>query len=270
MRTITETTLGTTDPDSQKSKRQALSVTPAGTFEELCEAFRLVYQEYTKCGYITSNPGMMHYSVLQLLPTSRTYIALSSGRLIGTGTVVVASPAGMPSAEVFGDVFESLAQAGRTVAEATMLACLSTERSRAADVSREIIPHAIRWAVSQGADDWCVVVNPKHVAFWRDRLGMETLAEPRTCHHVCGHPGILLRLPLREIMAGQVRPSPDLRLLLDGIEDESPTAAHRLTHNEMMTLMVQKPDLFDRLSLRQWSLLREHYPRALALAGRLC
>jgi hypothetical protein len=145
--------------------RQSVSVAAAANFNELCEAFRLVYKEYLRCGYITPHTGVMHYSVQQVFSTSRTFVAVSDRRVVGTGTVVIASPAGLPSMEVFGDVFESLAMSGRCVAEGTMLACTSVEGAKACSISLEIIPRALRWSVSAGVDDWYVVANPRPIFY---------------------------------------------------------------------------------------------------------
>ncbi len=244
-----------------------LAVGPAASFEQLCQAFHLVYLEYLKCGYQARGGGRMRYTALQLLPASRTYVATRGGCVVGTGTVVLASAAGLPSSDVFGDQFESFRASGRLVAEATMLACVDAGGDRAHNTSLALIPWGIAWALSRGADDWCVVVNPKHLRFWRESLGMEAIAQSRPCDHVGGHPGILLRLPLRELRGGLAEPAPALRSrVLDRLPAAAALEGHALADEEVAVLLARKPQLLWGLTPGQRSLLEEHHPAALGLA----
>ena len=94
------------------SSPAGLRLGPVRSFEEACAAFRLVCEEYLKSGYQEPNTPGMRYSVLQLLPYSQTYIAASPDGVVGTGTVVLDSPAGLPSSDVFGDIFEQRSTTG--------------------------------------------------------------------------------------------------------------------------------------------------------------
>jgi hypothetical protein len=209
----------------------------------------------------------MRYTALQLLPTSRTFVASRGGRVVGTGTVVLASAAGLPSSDVFGGEFESLRASGRLVAEATMLACVDSEGDRAHNTSLELIPWGVAWATSRGADDWCVVVNPRHRRFWQESLGLEPVAESRPCDHVGGHPGILLRLPLRELRAGLAEPAPALRSrVLERLPPGPALEGHALLDEEVAVLLARKPQLLGGLTPGQRALLEEHHAAALGVA----
>ncbi len=171
------------------------SVGPADSFARLCEAFRLVYFEYLRWGYVASDPSEMRFSAFQLLPVSATFVAVASGRVVGTASFVVASSAGLPSSGVFGDLFDSLAAEGRLVTEATMLASVASGSAGVRRTPLRVMPWALAWALAQGADDLCVVVNPRHVDFWSHALGFEPLGEVRPCEHVRGNPGVLMPRP---------------------------------------------------------------------------
>ena len=69
---------------------------PVRTFSELCAAFTMVHDNYVASGYMTPHSSGMRYTALQLLPVSTTWIAIYGNEIIGTGTVVAYSPAGLP------------------------------------------------------------------------------------------------------------------------------------------------------------------------------
>ncbi len=156
--------------------------------------------------------------------------------------------------------------AGRQVAEATMLACTDALGTRANSISVKLIRRGLLWSLASGIDDWCVVVNPKHVKFWHQTLGLEILGESRPCGHVLGHPGILLRLPLREIRSGEIRPCPLLELPEPGEFPSEPEEGYELTAEEIAALLVRRPEILRKLTLSQWALLRQYCPGALWLA----
>jgi hypothetical protein len=177
-----------------------------GSFEELCESFRLVYEEYLRWGLTDAHHSRMRYQVHQLLPVSQSFIAYRSGSVAGTGSVVLDSPAGLPSSPIFGDVFSALKRGARRVAEGTMLACRDVGEVPAHRTAWGVIAQAISWSILVGVDDFCIVVNPRHFKFWHETMGFEVLGEERPCEHVKSQPGIFLRLDLKGIREQTLRP----------------------------------------------------------------
>lgn len=253
------------DKEIGGEEAHGLTFGPASSFAQLCEAFRLVYREYLKCGYQPPHPCGMRFTALQLLPHSRTFVATLGGGVVGTGTMVVASRAGLPSSDVFGDLYASLACQGRLVVEGTLLACIDRGEVRAHSVSLGLMRHGIAWAMARGADDWCVVVNPKHFRFWNESLGLEVLGESRPCEFVRSHPGILLRLPLRELREGTADASPLLARVLEAPPAEG--SGFSISDAEVAALLVQA-NLLENLSPAERAELRAHHPVALSLAAQ--
>jgi hypothetical protein len=246
-------------------KRQAeLTIGPARSFEQLCQAFHLVYMEYLRHGYQTPNASQMRYSVLQLLPTSRTFVATAGTRVVGTGTIVVNSSAGLPSTDIFGDVFKGLERQGRVVAEATLLACADIGDCRANSIAVQLMPSALAWVLSRRADDLCVVVNPRHLRFWENVLGLEVLGEERPCGHVSNHPGILLRAPLREFQNGTAECTAFTRSrIIDQLPHAVATGGVELLDEEVAVLLSREPRILGDMTHRQRSMLESRYPSAL-------
>lgn len=63
-------------------------VRPVSSFQDLCGAFGVVYEEYLKEGYQDKHPSKMRYTYHQLFPQSYTFIAVLNGKIVGTGSVV--------------------------------------------------------------------------------------------------------------------------------------------------------------------------------------
>jgi hypothetical protein len=253
-----------------KSQEGSIRIGPATSVRSLCQAFGLVYREYLRCGYLEPDAIEMRYSLLNVLPTSKTFVAQAGGRVVGTATLVVSSPAGLPSSEVFSQVFKELERSGRKVAEATMFSVDATI-PRANTLALRIMPWLLAWAVSQLVEDICVVVNPRHVRFWERTLGFARVGEPKTCNHVCGHPGLLLRLPIDELLDGRSQATTATRC--KGIERMPATrevcSGYRLRDADVLSLLARRPTILHSLTPGQWACLRRHHPHAAHLLGLL-
>ena len=153
---------------------------PVRTFSELCAAFTMVHDNYVASGYMTPHSSGMRDTALQLLPVSTTWIAIYGNEIIGTGTVVAYSPAGLPSSAVFADHFRAPRSKGRTVAEATLLACRSHSEANAVSIICAILSRVVHFS---RIDDFCVVADPKHLSFWHEVLGFEILTNARNYGH---------------------------------------------------------------------------------------
>lgn len=91
--------------------------------EEFKAALRLAYDEYLKRGYTKPNPAQMKLSIYQALPSTTTFIATHRrAGIIGTMSLIVDSPLGLPMDEAYKSELDRLRGEGSRLAEATMLA----------------------------------------------------------------------------------------------------------------------------------------------------
>ena len=182
--------------------RTGLEVRPASSFHEMCRAFALVQQVYQHHGYTQPTQCNMRYTAFQLLSGSKTFVAHHNGTLVATGSMVKETGSGLPSSQVFHEELDVLIRQGRVLAEGTLFASAPNLNSTGVRATQELIRHGFWWCVAEDVDDFCIVVNPKHVRFWERKLGYELLSEEKTCPHVENHRGVLLRLDIQGILNG--------------------------------------------------------------------
>ena len=90
---------------------------------ELKSALGLVYREYLKRSYTKPNPAHMKLSIYQALPSTATFVAVHRrAGIIGTMSLIVDSPLGLPMDEAYKSDLDRLRANGSRLAEATMLA----------------------------------------------------------------------------------------------------------------------------------------------------
>ncbi|OXJ20077.1 hypothetical protein CFB39_08975 [Burkholderia sp. AU6039] len=76
----------------EKSELEGITIGLAGTLAEREQAFRLVHESYVARGIaLPARSGLM-FSPHHILPGTTTFIAMRSGRLIGTISLVEDSP----------------------------------------------------------------------------------------------------------------------------------------------------------------------------------
>ena len=166
----------------------------AHSIEEYQQAFELVYQEYVRAGYIQKpRPSRMFVSPQILLPGSCVLIITHHFKVVSTLSIVKDSEMGLPMDSVYSSELNYLRRDGRSLFEACGLA--TSEKYRWKNLFmfafRECFWHAVR----SGATDICIMVNPKHVAFYKKILLFEDLG-PEKFYARLGVPAVALRIPL--------------------------------------------------------------------------
>jgi len=99
-----------------------LQCNPADQFGDLENAYRLIYKEYVLRGYCEPNDSKMHYSFYCVLPETRTFLLTRNDQLLGTITLILDSPCGLPMESLFHDSIEKMRASGRRMAEVSLLA----------------------------------------------------------------------------------------------------------------------------------------------------
>jgi len=162
----------------------AIAVDVARVGSELRAAVALLNSRYAWRGYRRPRwlPGA----------SDLTLIATERGSVVGTLTLRFDGPALLRADESYGDEISAARSQGRGVCELGRFAVAENTRSteviaalfgRAREIVRE------RRAVT----DVFVEVNPRHVRFYRRRLGFAVAGEERVCPRVLA-PSVLLRL----------------------------------------------------------------------------
>jgi len=185
-------------------------------FSELKKAFRLVHDSYVRHSYCTPHPFKMRFSFRNLLPISHTFVVRLKNKLCGTFTILEDSSAGLPFQASFPTEYQKLKERGRSIIEGTMFVCAKEMENKGTGLQLQLMKFAFTWALKNTIDDFCVIVNPKHVDFYIKLLGFELMGNEVTCGHVNGAPGLLLRLNIRALRAKELNmPSYGKRLFAE-------------------------------------------------------
>ncbi|QYF96163.1 long-chain N-acyl amino acid synthase [Massilia sp. PAMC28688] len=130
-----------------------------------------------------------------------TLYAETNGKVVGTLSLCLDSPAHLPADDNFGAELDALREGGARLCEPSRLAIDKGVTKR---VFASLIHISYIYAHNiHGFTDYVIEVNPRHVMFYKRMLGFDDFGAERTCTRVDA-PAVLLRLPLSE-MGKQIR-----------------------------------------------------------------
>ncbi|MBL8483768.1 MAG: hypothetical protein JNJ60_16355 [Rhodocyclaceae bacterium] len=152
-------------------------------------------------------------SGLEQNPNRITLNAELNGRIYGTLTVNLDSPAGLSVDETYREEVNSLRSRGRKVCEFGKFAVEQAVRSKRliATLMNLLLVYAHRL---NGCDDALIEVNPRHTGFYEKYMGFARFGSERLCPRV-NAPAVLLRLDFDymdrqvELLGGRWRELPD-------------------------------------------------------------
>ena len=167
----------------------------AETDQDFKQAYSLLYDRYLESNYIKASKSFpFHYNVYNLLPDTKTAILKKIGGVVSTVDIVMESEEyGMPLDQIYHSELDELWGQGRKLCEVGSLAC-----SKEASWQNTFMPlfRVIFWrAVNTGSNDICIMVNPKHVAFYENIMIFERLGEEKFYPNV-NAPAVALRMNL--------------------------------------------------------------------------
>lgn len=171
----------------------------AETREDIEGAVRLVYRNYVELKYCNLNRFGVHFYLYDVLPETRTLVALDGDRVIATLTLVFDSPLGLPSGKLYGAEIEALRRDGRRMVEVSKLSVDRELGARGLAVLKGLF--RLAWLVSapvRGCTDFIIMVEPHHERFYARSLLFERAGELKPDPEAADAPSILLRLRLSE------------------------------------------------------------------------
>ena len=170
----------------------------AETHDEFAQSFALVYKEYLASGYIKSpHPSEMHYSVFNFLPATCVFIFRTYLTVISTLTQIFDTPIfGLPMDTLYKEELDTLRAQGRKITE---LSALATPReTRWCNLMVFLSRTMFEYSRMNGVDDICIMVNPKHVSFYRTMFLFEDFG-PEKFYAGVGAPAVALRIDMKNI-----------------------------------------------------------------------
>jgi hypothetical protein len=181
------------------SENDPVTVKQAETQEELEAAYRLVHQSYVEAGYLDPHPSGLRVRAFEVLPQTATFIAIENGEVIGTISLIVDSPLGLPMEESYREEVNALRHQGRRIAEVSSLAV--TKGSRNLGIFVRLCKYMTLFAISVGVEDLCIGISPEHAPFFKEVYLFETMGEVRSYSSTKEDPVVALRLDLNTFPA---------------------------------------------------------------------
>lgn len=171
----------------------------AETYDELSQSFSMVYTEYRSCGYIRKeHPSELHFSLYNLLPETCVFIFRSYTTVISSLTQIFDSPEfGLPMDALYKGQLDDLRKKGRKITELSAL--VSPKEVRWCNLMIYLSRIMFEYSMTAHVDDICIMVNPKHVKFYKTMFLFEDFGEEYFYEPV-GAPAVALRINMDNIL----------------------------------------------------------------------
>ena len=237
--------------------------------DELTKASHLVYREYLKRNYIKPYTTQLKLSIYHALPSTAAFIAVKHRKIVGTVSVIEASPLGLPMDEVYKLELDALRKQGRNLAEISMLALDSEEFSNRAFTMfnpRKLLVTLRLFRVmfdylrsSTKVHDLVACFNPKHQILY-DFLQLKPLGGVKSYSGANGNPAVARFLNVNATQQ-EAKAHAAYKFFYGKIPSARPFAKRlRLTPDEMQWLFVLHSSVFGSASSEEMEQVKGCYP----------
>ncbi|MCM8781004.1 MAG: hypothetical protein NC908_03685 [Candidatus Omnitrophica bacterium] len=255
-----------------KSFLQAIDYRVARTKKEWEDAYRLVYKEYLKRGYVKDPEIKLKLSIYNALPETTTFIAITNNEVLATATLIPDSPLGLPMDEIYHQELEQFRHRNKKICEISMLAS-NTElfdsgvslmlNSRKLFLVFYLFKIIFDYAKDLLKLDFiCITVNPKH-ALTYDFLLFKDLGKLKYYKSVNNAPAIAKYLDLNSVEE-ECKQKKKIGLyqmfFLKKTSAEKFSQKFTLTSKDLKEFFVDKTNIFKDAKPAQLAYLRKWYP----------
>jgi hypothetical protein len=251
-----------TPDEAHEGENVDLVIRPALSRAELESAYELVYENYRFREYIPANSSRLRLTIFNAFPSTITFVGVLRGEVIATVSLIPDTPVGLPMDEIYHDEVQSLRDAGRRLAEVTMLADRRLSARRSLTMVLTLMKLVFDYStLSLKATDLCITVNPHHDKFYHEYLLFSPLGGLRAYPSVSGNPAIARRLDLERVEEEcQGRPM----LLRRFYENRTPVSLfeqrYRMTAADLRYFLVERAQILQDTPAYMLNRLREYYP----------
>lgn len=241
---------------------------PIKSFFEYIRAINLVYRRYVKQGYMKSNPSALRFLVRDTFPTSVVLsVKGADGETIGTITPYMSELGNLSEGHFFENELKCCGNYSDMVVEGTKFSVAESNGRPDLHTARLLIKGFFSLSYKQNAESIFMVVNPKHVSFWEQVVNFRAVSRSKEFPGVCGHPGVLMQIPVKKIKEGIYILSRSARRML--LEDDLPAnevlANYMFSEEEVLMLALSSPESVDDMSSFERKELEYYYPRVAQL-----
>jgi hypothetical protein len=166
--------------------------------DEMAQSFALVYEQYLASGYISQPiPSKLHLSIYNFLPETCVLIFRTYLTVISTLTQIFDSEQfGLPMDALYRPELDALREQGRTITELSALATPS--ETRWCNLMTFLSKTMFEYSRLKNVTDICIMVNPKHVNFYKTMF-LFTDFGPERFYEDVGAPAVALRIDMDNI-----------------------------------------------------------------------
>lgn len=174
------------------------SIKISETLDEYAQAFGVLHDVYVGAGYLKPNTSRgMYYGIHHFLPKTCVFVFKTYLKVISTMSYIPDTPQfGVPMDELYKEELDVLRGEGRKIVEVGSLATLPHRRWQ--NLIIFLAKAIFTYALSAGADDLCIMVNPKHVRFYKSIFLFQDFGETKHYSKVDA-PAVALRADMRQI-----------------------------------------------------------------------
>lgn len=222
------------------------TVSIARTVDEYEDAFRLVRIGYVYQGYLPMRSPELRIYDQHVLPESVVLVAKHRGDVVGTMTLTLDSPAGLPLDKDYPEELAELRRGGEKLVEYGALTVLRPHQKSGVTV---LMNMAATWLSHNllGAERVVIGINPKAIAWYRAAMTFSTFTAPRN-HADLEAPVVGMTQDLEENRAFQRRCF------------RQPLSTGLMAHEhyyEKLPEQIEKPPVKTLEQLNRWKLPRD-------------
>ncbi|UCH92143.1 MAG: hypothetical protein JSV88_17845 [Candidatus Aminicenantes bacterium] len=180
------------------------SIQVANNLETRLSAYQLVYKSYLKKGLINKRTQhKLWVSEFNALATTMTLLIKKNKRIIGTITLILDSPIGLPTDSIYKQENDKLRHSKMKLAELSSLALDASKNHEALFLMARFLNYAYLIALyglsGKKATDFVISVNPRYENFYKRFFLFEKIGGFRYYGWVNNAPAILLKLDVETI-----------------------------------------------------------------------
>ena len=184
---------GALGPDLKEA--EAVKLRAAKNKRDLDQIYRLVHDAYVERGYIEPRDDgrLVLYPRLDNIPETTVIIMWDGDLIVGTNSLTIDGPRGLPSDEDFKKECKSIRAEGRRLAGSWRL-CTRTGYRDERHIVLELIARTVRLTLQNDIETCVFTINPRHVDVYRRLLNMTLVSQREdTVKGLQNAPAVLMR-----------------------------------------------------------------------------
>ena len=240
---------------------------------ELEQAYGLVYREYLKRGYTKELSSAMRFSLFNALPSTTTFIAVNSGEILATASIIIDSRLGLPMDEIYKQELNTFRKDRLKICEASMLAS-NTElfkdgTSMMLQSKKMFLVFFLFRAILgylrqvEKTDCICITINPKHNLIY-DFLLFKNLGTLKTYSCANNAPAIAKYVDLNTVekeCLEQKKEGMKKMFFQEKIDSRLLSPRFNFSEDDLKYFFADKSDIFHTASPKQLAVIKAAYPQ---------